>query len=206
MPETEPDEAVYDGRPGETPEVPDPPQAAEFPPDNAEYGYWDPHTQVVQPLSPQPLSDAPASDGGTSEKTAEQPIEFDQRWLKEFEGLLYIGALTSTFTWLGHRITVRTLKTDEVIESGLLIKDLVGTPGEPKAYQCAVLAGAVLSVDGKELPIPLSSAPGDTQMRNRYEWIMRNWFAPTIDHVYQRYWNTEVKAREVIDAMVKALG
>jgi len=201
MPDTEPDEAVYDRVPS-TVEAPEPPQVDEFPADDAEYGYYDPTTSTVQPLPPQALSDAPP-DGGTSEQTV-QPEKFDERWLKEFEGLLYVGALTSTFTWLGHRITIRTLKTDEVIESGMLIKDVIGTPGEPKAYQCAVLAGAILSVDSKDLPIPLGNA--ETRMQTRYEWLLRNWFPPTIDNVYQRYWSLEIKAREVIDAMVKALG
>lgn len=205
MPEMEPDEAAYDRRPAEQVEVADPPQPAEFPRDDAEYGYWDPTSNAVQPLSPQPSSDAPA-DGGTSEQTAEPPIKFNQKWLDEFEGLLYIGALTSSFRWLGHKFVVRTLKTDEVIETGLLIKEYVGTPGEPKAYQCAVLAAAVLSVDGRELPIPISGAPEDTQLRNRFDYIMRNWFAPTIDMAYSRYLACEYKAREVIDAMVKALG
>lgn len=203
MPSDEPDSMRYDRPPGEV-EAPNPPQQAEFPVDDAEYGYWDPETRAVQPLPPHLVEPGSKDDGGTSEQTAPQPVEFDERWLKEFEGLLYIGALTSQFSWLGHKFLLRTLKTDEVLRVGQIIAPYVGTAGENKAYQAAVLAGATLRVDGKELPIPLTGDP-DALMQDRFNYLVR-WFPPTLDHVYDRYLVLEMKAREVIDAMGKALG
>lgn len=202
MPDAEPGAAVYDVSPADV-EVPSPPQDAEFPADDAEYGLWDPKTQTVQPLpGPTPSSEAPGTDGGTSEQTVKsQVVEFDPRCREDFEGLLYIGALTAKFSWLGHTFVIRTLKTDEVIEIGLLTKDYLSTDAWGKAYQAAVLGASVLTVDGKEPPLPLTAEKDDTLLRTRMEYVMRSWFPPTLDAVYERYGRLEVKAREVIAAM-----
>lgn len=206
MPDQEPDEVIYDDDGGDT-EAVFPPEvdvdaplapASEFV-DDSVYGSFDP--TAVQPTSgPTPSSSAPGTDGGTREQTA-TPVEFDPKHREPFNGLMYLGALKSTFTWLGHEFVIRTLKTDEVIESGMLIQDVIGTQGEPKAYQAAILAACVLTVDSKILPIPLTDATSDTLMQNRYDYIRRHWFPPTLNEVYDRYIRLEIKAMEVVRAM-----
>lgn len=169
---------------------------------------------AVQPESPSPapLSTAPGfggtpgNDGQAPEQVEpqdqEDPLpEFDSRWQDEFEGLLYIGALTEEFTWLGHRIVIRTLTTEEMAEIALASKPYLGTEAELKAYQAGVVAASVVTVDGVPLPAPLTTAPGDTPFSNRFRYVWKNWRPPVLDAIYQRYVSLEIKVREVIEAM-----
>src|SRR5690242_12591575 len=79
-----------------------------------------------------------------------------------FEGMLFLGRLTQTFTYVGHEFVIRTLTTDEVLEIGLLVKPYNGTLGEVKAYQAATVASCVERLDGRPLPLPITSDSYDT--------------------------------------------
>lgn len=169
--------------------------------------------QEPEPGPPQAPADLPADadlpqpaddDSGADDRAAPPPEpvpEFDARWREEFTGLLYLGALSSEFTWLGHHFVVRTLTTGELAEVALAAKRYEGTDGAYKAYQAAVVAAAVVSVDGQAMPSPLTTDPRDTPFLNRYRYVMRSWYPPVLDAVYQRYFDLEIKVREVIEAM-----
>ena len=132
--------------------------------------------------------------------------EFDPSHRLDFEGLLYLGKLTDTFTWLGHKFVIRTLTVGEILEVGLIHREHVGTLAEAKAYQAAVTAACVVSVDGKQMPVPLTNEKTDTLLINRFEYVLNNWFPPTLDAIYERYLLLEDRVQKVIDEMGKGSG
>lgn len=131
----------------------------------------------------------------------EVPAEFDPRFREEFEGLLYIGKLTKTFNYLGHVIVIRTLTVDELIEVGLLNKPYQGTLGDMKAYQAAMCAGCIVTVDGKPLPQPITMNADDTPLRNRFEFVVKNYYPVTLDAIYQQFLLLEETVNQIIVAM-----
>ena len=132
---------------------------------------------------------------------------FDPRYAENFVGLMYLGALSSTFNWLGHTFVVRTLSTDDVLAVPLLIKRWEGTVGHARAYSTAMAALAVVSVDGQELPMPVGDGQGDLAWAHqRFGYAKANWFGYTIDKIYSEYLALENVVAEVIDAMEKASG
>ena len=132
---------------------------------------------------------------------------FDSRYSQDFEGLLYLGALTKSFTWLGHTFVVRTLTQDEILTVPILMKPWGGTIGEPKAYATAMAAMCVVSVDDKELPMPVGDGQGDYAWAfQRFNYAKANWFQFTIDKIYNEYLALEAKTEAVIEAMEKASG
>lgn len=140
-----------------------------------------------------------------SADTETEPIpEFDPKVREDFEGLLYLGRLTDTFTWLGHRFLIRTLSAGEILEVGLLHKPYVGSLADVKAYQAAVVAAAVLEVDGRPMPVPLTNERTDTSLVNRFQYILNSWFPPTLDAIYEQYLLLESRVEEVIAEMGKA--
>jgi hypothetical protein len=142
-----------------------------------------------------------------SADTKTEPIpEFDPKVHQDFEGLLYLGRLTDQFTWLGHRFLIRSLSAGEILEVGLLHKPYVGSLADVKAYQAAVVAACVLEVDGKPMPVPLTNERTDTSLVNRFDYLLRSWFPPTLDAIYERYLLLEARVEEVIEAMGKAPG
>ena len=189
---------------GEWDESPRPPvvedagldDAHSYGPDGVERGSTvddtEPHreSQVDESASPDPSDD-------------ESVPEFDERHKRDFEGLLYIGHLQDEFVWFGHKFVIRTLKTGEILEVGLLHSKYVGSLSDIKAYQAAVIAACVVSVDGRPLPMPLSSKAEDTALYPRFQHVL-DWHPPVLDAIYEKFLLLEARVNEVIDAMVEA--
>ncbi len=168
------------------------------------YGPYDP--TVIEPAgTPGTQDEGPHVDSepGAGAPGPDGPLpEFDTRMRTEFSGLLYLGALTDTFDWLGHRFVIRTLRTGELVGVSLAVKDYLGTDGYLKAWQCAMVGACVVSVDGRPLPpLPLTDHPEDSLVAARFRYVMDHWFPPVPDHIYERYVELELVVREVIKAM-----
>lgn len=153
---------------------------------------------------PQPVTD----DGVESDRgEAEEALpEFDPKVREDFEGLLYLGALTQQFEWMGHTFLIRSLHVGEVLEIGLLHREYVGTITEVKAYQAAVTAACVVQIDKRRMPFPITTDDEDTLLRNRFQYVLDHWFTPTLDAVYENYLLLETRVEQVMVAMGKAHG
>jgi hypothetical protein len=181
----------------------------------SEYAPFDPQEVGAQSLAPEASSFAPppadveaqrspAADDGEAED--EELPEFDPRCREDFVGLNYLGALTKTFSRYGHDFLIRTLTVDEVIEVGILHKPYVGTLGEIKAYQAAITAACIVTVDGKTPPLPITDESTDTILRNRFHYVRNHWFPPVLDAVYEEYLLLEEVVDRVLESMGKASG
>lgn len=77
--------------------------------------------------------------------------------------------------------------------------------GEQLAYVAAVVAMAIVTVDGEELPTPIGE---DQQLaewaHRRFAYVKANWYQPTINQVFQRYLELEDTVAQVVEAMGKA--
>jgi hypothetical protein len=162
--------------------------------------FGEPPEEVVPPVEDEEPSEDPP-------EPEPDPIpQFDPRVRQDFEGLLYLGRLTDQFTWLGHRFTIRTLTAGEILEVGLLHRQYVGTLADVKAYQAAVVAACCIDVDGKPMPVPITNQVADTELLNRFQFVLQSWFPPTLDAIYERYLLLEARVEEVIRAMGEAQG
>jgi hypothetical protein len=170
-------------------------------------------SSAVEPTSesgPPPSSDAPG-DGSEPQPepdgTEEAPAEpsFDPKHRQDFQGLLYLGALTKTVEIYGHEFEIRTINTDEILQVGLFIKEFNDTIATGKAYATAVVAAAVVNVDGRPLPKPYqdSDEVGDTPLRHRFR-VVNQWYPHVIDVLYSEYLALESRAAEVFEALGKA--
>lgn len=159
------------------------------------------------PALDQPTEPHPVTDEGDGAEPEEEPLpEFDPRWSQAFEGLLFLGKLQKTFTWMGHKFLIRTLVTDEVLEVGLLHAQYVNTLADVKAYQAAVVAACVVKVDDQPPPIPITDEESDTPLAARFNYVLKHWFPPTLDVIYEEYLQLEDTVNKVIAAMGKAHG
>lgn len=154
------------------------------------------------PWSNAPVPETPVgtdATGGAEEKEPrEQPPEFDPRFRQDWEGLTYVGYLTKKLTFLGHRFTIKTIDVDTILQIGMMHAPYVGTIADLKAYQALLMAGSIVTVDGKPLAIPLGE--DDTSLEARFNVILR-WFPATLDHLYTEYMGLETRVDEIIDAM-----
>jgi hypothetical protein len=148
---------------------------------------------------PQTEEALPDDEHGEAEA---QPLpQFDEKIRDPFSGLLYIGALKDTFDWGGHSFTIRTLKSGELADVALAIKKYADSDGALKAYQGAIAAAALLDIDGQGFPLPVPIRTDEADFERRFDYVMRNWFPPTLDAIYERYIELEITVRKVVEAM-----
>jgi hypothetical protein len=183
---------------------------------------YDPQT-ILTEISPGPSSpdDATASDDDDSAQPFSEPQpaqersgeaedgsngEFPDDLRADFQALLAGKPLIRTFHWLGHRYTIRApLTSGELMEVGLLTKPFADSLGATKAYQVAVLAGCVIRYDDEPMPIPAKTAKAtltdiDPTLLDRFN-LIRQWFPPTVDALYEQYLLLEGRVMEVVNAM-----
>lgn len=150
----------------------------------------------------QPVQDDP---GTLRDEDGNLLPSFDTKYVEPFKGLAYIGALSDTFSWLGHTFSIRTLRDGEKLAVASIIKPYVETMGADRAYADAMVAMCITEVDGSDLPIPIGES------RKAHEWglqrflyVKDTWFSTTVDVVFNRYLVLEDLARQVVAAMEKA--
>lgn len=141
---------------------------------------------------------------GVVGEDTDKVVEFDPRYKDSFEGLLFIGSLRKRFKWMGHEFVIRTLCTNEVLEVGLVAKPYQESLGEIKAYQAAVVAASILSVDGKPPPIPITDE--DSPLESKFFYVVNHWQPVVIDMIYGQVMSLEVEVNNVLASMGKAVG
>jgi len=115
------------------------------------------------------------------------PIE----WRDEFEGLLFLGKLEKEVNSIPyHKFVVRTLTINEKLEVSLLAKPFIETIGYGRAYKASVVAAGLISVDGRDM-VPLSK--GINVIRQKYEYIVNNWYDTVVDILYEEISALETK-------------
>ncbi len=171
------------------------------------YAPYDPATARPSPLDLPPLSDAPGSVESLDGSGVNTPgASFDEKYREPFQGLLHLGALSKTLTWMGHQFVIRTLTTDEILAVALVCKEYGDTIAFNKAYTTAMVACAVQTVDGEHLPYPYKDEPGAAYVQGRFNWVKANWYPYTIDALYNEYLSLEDVVREVFEAMGNSSG
>jgi len=168
---------------------------------------YDPATVRATSSGPPPSSTAPGADQepqSAADETAGMVVPFDRRYAVPFEGLVYLGALTTEFSWWGHHFVIRTLGKDDELAVPLVIKPWRGLLGEESAMATCMAGLCVVTVDGKELPIPLGGEDPLAWAHQRFEYAKANWFDVVINKIYNELLVLEGRSREVIEAMEKA--
>jgi len=132
----------------------DPGIEAEYadPYDDMEFGAYDP-TEVVATF--------PEAPSGTADDTENEVPPFDERYKEDFEGLMFLGALTASFSYIGHKFIIRTLTSFEYLAAARVTKSFEDTIGANRAQATVVAALCIVSVDGKQLPIPIEETDNE---------------------------------------------
>lgn len=110
-------------------------------------------------------------------------VTFDEKWKKDFEGLLYLGKLEKEVTSIPlHKFIVRTLTVNEQLEILLITQPYADGIGYTRAYKAAVVAAGLISIDGKEL-VPTDK--NSNVLRQKWDYVTNGWYEPVIDVLYE---------------------
>jgi len=130
-----------------------------------------------------------------AEDDEEYFTSFDAKWRQPFEGLTYLGHLTSEVKIPYHTFTVRTLKVGEKIRLLEMVQHLEQSIGYARAYRAAVVAAGLLTVDGK--PLLVGSRNIDI-ISQKYQYLIDNWYEYVIDVLYDEINELEIKTIEIL--------
>lgn len=156
--------------------------------------------------APEPAQ-PPESASEPDEKPAEEAVpEFDPKYREPFTGLLYIGALTDSTTLFGHHFTISTPTTTERLQIGQVIAPYQGTVTGELAYQTALVAAYLVSIDGTKLPEPVLSNPKETALHDRFRWVTENLRRPVIEELFDWCLRLDSQVEGALSAMGKARG
>lgn len=109
-------------------------------------------------------------------------LTFDDKWKRDFEGLLYLGKLEKEVSSIPlHKFVVRTLTVNEQLEILLITQPYADGIGYSRAYKAAVVAAGLVSVDGREL---VATDKNSNVLRQKWDYVTNGWYEPVVDVLY----------------------
>ena len=157
---------------------------------------------AAPPASPEEAP-APPQTAETPEPTLDYR-EFDPKHREAFTGLLYVGHLDDEFQIYGHTFRIATPTQTERLQVGPVVKEFRDTITNEIAYQAAVVALYLVSIDGQPLPQPILTNAKDAAVRDRFNWVTENLRRPVINAVFERTLILEEEVDMTLEAMGKA--
>lgn len=159
---------------------------------------------LTPPADPMPLAPPePEVQEQTPEPIA-PPKEFDPRWRMPFSGLAFLGHLEREFEVWGHRFMIMTPSHLEKMNMGLVHAPYANTLSTEIAFEAAMVAAYLHSVDGTELPKPISNDPKETALHDRFKWVIDTLKRPVISKIYNECLALDTEVEKVLDAMGEA--
>jgi hypothetical protein len=132
------------------------------------------------------------------------PQEFDPRHREAFTGLLWVGYLSRRFQIYGHDFLIATPTSTERMQIGLVMRDYTDTFAQEIAYATALVAAFLVSIDGVELPKPVTTNSKETALHDRFRWVSENMRRPVVNRIFGECMELEEEVEGALDAMGKA--
>lgn len=120
---------------------------------------------------------------------------------QDVDGLIWLGYLEDSISFCGHDFVIRTLRGDEELLAGLVMKDYVETLGQAKAHVWATIALSLTAVDGAADFCPQATPNKKDYARARFNWVTGNWYWPTALFIYNRYTALLQRQQEALEAL-----
>lgn len=133
---------------------------------------------------------------------AEVP-EFPDEMVEDLQNLTVIGHLSDSFSYGGQDFVIRTMTIGEELEALRCTRNYNDIPvAAGRVYATAMVAGAVQSLNGQPLVIPISDK--QNVMALKFAKVME-WFWPVIEVVYNRFSVIEKRQKDILDGLRNTL-
>jgi len=111
--------------------------------------------------------------------------EFPPEVKQDVDGLMWLGYLTDSFDLYGHSFVIRTLTRGERLAITQITKEYEETLGMADAYQTAIVAASLMSIDGKPLVDLHKGSNPLHRIKENFE-LVQKWYDPVIESLYER--------------------
>lgn len=119
----------------------------------------------------------------------------------DVDGLMWLGYLEDSFSFAGHKFTIRTLRGEEELLAGLVVKKYIGSIDQAKAWAWAKVALCLVAVDGDPY-FCLQSGPDKlAYAERRFEYVTNRWYWPVGAYILTRYAELIERQEKAIEAI-----
>ena len=123
-----------------------------------------------------------------------------------FASLLTCGRRSKVVHILDHTVVVQTLCGDDDLRIGLYVKEYQGSLGEQRAYQIAVAAAGIRTIDGKPLTTTLyAEADNDALFQEKVAKVSKM-YPTVINRIYRAVMDAEKEFVELATKLGKLDG
>lgn len=157
------------------------------------------NTEIEGFEDPRPLVDFEES----KEPEEEEVTELSSSELKEFQSLLTIGRVTKEVDVLGHPVVLNSMTVSDELMVGLETKDYKQSEAFARAYQSAVVAATVSTIDGEQLYIPLSPNESSHEVFKKRLEKVHSMYPIVVSEIYRRYLDVEREFAELAKKLGK---
>lgn len=121
----------------------------------------------------------------------DEVTELDVEERKEFQSLLTIGRITKTIDVLGHPVVLKTMTVADELLVGLETQKYRGTEAFARAYQSAIVAATIVSIDKKQLYIPISQEESSSEVFAKKIEKIHSLYPIVVSEIYKNYMDVE---------------
>lgn len=124
-----------------------------------------------------------------------------------FTTLLTCGRRHKTITVMGdHKVAVQTLNADDDLRIGLYTKEFKDSDAYPRAYQIAVCAAGVRTIDNRPLYQPITEDEDDGAVFMEKVERMRKFYPIVISEIYRAIMDLDTEFAELARKLGKLSG
>lgn len=123
-----------------------------------------------------------------------------------FASLMTCGRRTKVAHILDHTVVVQTLCGDDDLRIGLYVKEYVGSMGEQRAYQIAVAAAGIRTIDGQPLVQSLYAEADNDALFDQKVAKVAQMYPTVINRIYRAVMDAEKEFVELATKLGKLDG
>lgn len=123
-----------------------------------------------------------------------------------FASLMTCGRRTKVAHILDHTVVVQTLCGDDDLRIGLYVKEYVGSMGEQRAYQIAVAAAGIRTIDGQPLVQSLFAEADNDALFDQKVAKVAQMYPTVINRIYRAVMDAEKEFVELATKLGKLDG
>lgn len=157
------------------------------------------------PQKPNPVmeEESPEQEPEVESAQEEETTTLSDEERLQFKTLLTIGQTTKEVDVLGHPVVMRTMTVSDELMVGLETEKYRNTEAFARAYQSAVVAASVVSLDGKPVYTPLSSEESDSEIFAKKLKKIHSLYPIVVSEIYRHYMEVEKEFAQLAQKLGK---
>lgn len=123
-----------------------------------------------------------------------------------FASLLTCGQRSKTLHILDHTVVVHSLSAADDLRVGVYAKPYAGTVGEQRAYQIAVAAAGLRSIDGQPVINSLYEKADEAALFDQKVKMVEKMYPTVVNRIYKGVLESEVEFVDLVARLGKSFG